>query len=375
MKRILIYTVTAGSGHNTIAKTLQGSLIAKYGGEVEIKIVDLFKDYKSKFKAFVIDDGYRFSVKYLRPAYNYCFKKKQKCKPVKRNTIGVSMALAGKYDKILCTLEQFKPNYIFCTHFLPAIALTNLKKRGLLNIPFGTMITDYVVCPYIEHTTGADKILIPCDKLKEDLLKIGFKESQILTFGFPAKIEKCLNFEKCEGKTLTLLIMSGAGSFSGLTENIKQLLKADLNIKIVFINGKNSKQRCKIQKLIDRIDCKNTEVENYGFVDNEFHYQLLQECDIIVTKCGANSLLEALNLGKVVVTTEKLAEQELQNVLYFKSYIPIFLLNKNLTLLDILKNEKFDREFFAKYKEQLDKLNESNICEKYADFIFNSCEI
>ncbi|MGN1227175.1 MAG: glycosyltransferase [Christensenellales bacterium] len=375
MRKILIYTVTAGSGHNTIANTIKNSLIENYGEDVEIKIVDLFKDYKTNFKAFVIDNGYRFSVKYFRPLYNFCFRKKQKSKPVKRNTLGVKFALSGKYKNILETIEEFQPNYIFCTHFLPAIALTNLKANGKLTIPFSTMVTDYVVCPYIEGTTGAENILTPCDDMKNVLLSIGFKETQILNYGFPAKIEKKLTTnENCE-KRLNLLIMSGSGSFSGLDKNIKQLLKADLGIDINFVNGKNQKQKNKIQKLIEKYGHNNTIVQNFGFVDNDKQKELLESCDIIVTKCGANSLMEALNLGKVVITSDKLAEQELQNVEYFRKFIPIFLVGKKFTILNILQSEGIDVKYLNNYKQKIDKICKSGINKQYADFIYSHCKI
>lgn len=373
MKKILIYTVTAGNGHNTIAKTIDKALKENYGNDVEVKIVDLFKDYKTPFKAFIIDNGYRACVKCLRPAYNYFFKKKQKLKPVKRNTLGVKYALSGKYEKILKTIEEFKPNYIFCTHFLPAIALTNLKNKGKLEIPFSGMVTDYVVCPYIESMTGVDKIIIPCEDLRKVLNKIGFKEEQILNFGFPAKIEKQIK-ETNENKKLTILIMSGSGSFSGLDENIKQLLKADLDIKINFMNGKNEKQKLKIDKILEKYKNKNTIANNYGFVDNDLQKELLESCDIIVTKCGANSLMEALNMGKIVITTEKLAEQELQNVIYFQKAIPIYLISKKITILDLIEKEKFDNNFIKEYKAKVNEVCQSGINKKYADFIFENCK-
>lgn len=62
MKKVLILTVTAGEGHNSVANSLK-SKFESYG-DVKVKILDIFKEYSSKTKVFFIDDGYRAACKY-----------------------------------------------------------------------------------------------------------------------------------------------------------------------------------------------------------------------------------------------------------------------------------------------------------------------
>ena len=80
MKKILIYTVTAGSGHNTLAQTLKDSIEKYCPNEAEVKVINLFKEYPDKFKAWLYNDGYIMSVKYALNVYNAVFKKRQQIK-------------------------------------------------------------------------------------------------------------------------------------------------------------------------------------------------------------------------------------------------------------------------------------------------------
>ncbi|MBR2254611.1 MAG: hypothetical protein IJ856_02160 [Candidatus Methanomethylophilaceae archaeon] len=50
MKKLLIYTVTAGNGHNTVAKTIRDSLLEYYPNEVDVKIIDMYDDYYSPIR-------------------------------------------------------------------------------------------------------------------------------------------------------------------------------------------------------------------------------------------------------------------------------------------------------------------------------------
>lgn len=384
MKRILIFTVTAGSGHNIIAKNIKEAIIKNYGEFSEIKEINFYKDYNCKFKSFLCDEGYRFAVRHFRKSYNAIFKLKQKSKPVKRLHIDTKFMLAGLNKKIIKSVEEFNPHFILCTHFFPAIALSALKAKDcecVKNVPTALTVSDFVVCPFIEQTTHIDYVFTFTNALKSKLKCIGFNDNQIKVLAPPCKIEwqGLRSEEKEKSKKMTLVAMTGDGKFSGLVKNIKNAINADVNARLILINGKNEKQKIFFEKLIakqnKRHNFKNLQIENYGFVSDDQFKSFFASCDAVITKCGLNSIMEVLNSGKLLITTDRLAEQERQNVLYFKSFIPIFLINENGAdcLTRLINGNVLTTKFVENYNAKLNQILKRDTNKQYADFIFSHC--
>ena len=80
-------------------------------------------------------------------------------------------------------------------------------------------------------------------------------------------------------------------------------------IQIVVANGKNEKDKKKIDKL--KVP-KNIKLFNYGFAKNVD--VIMSAADIIVGKAGGVSVTEALNKKLPIVCCKKLPEQERVNV-------------------------------------------------------------
>lgn len=378
MKRILIFTVTAGNGHNTISRTLRDSLLQFYPGEVEVKIVNMYKDYPSKFRQWIIDDGYKLSVKYTLLIYNAVFKSGQVTKPAKHNPPFIDYCLSGKTKHMLRTIDEFKPDAIFCSHFLPAAALSELKEEGALDIPVATMETDFVYTPFLECCTHVDKIYLPAAEYVDHFIKVGYTHKQIEVLGYPSKILTD-NTPRDPNKRLTLLIMSGAGAFFGLESQIRYLLKANLDIDIILINGRDERKKKHFSRVIKQMKkagkLSRTNVENHGFVSDEKLLELLHRADCIVTKAGGNSTIETINLSKVLITTKYLAEQELSNVNYIRKYADCFMLDKPTALRDLVASGIFTQEFFENYIKNIRVLHRKNANGDYADALIKLCDI
>lgn len=384
MKRILIFTVTAGSGHNTISKNIKDAIIKSYGNLAEVEVIDLYKHYNCKLRYFICDKAYRFTVNYFRGCYNTVFKLKQKNKPVKRLGLDAKFMLLGLKKKMEKSIKEYNPQFIVCSHFFPAIALSELKANNcesVKDIPIALIVSDYVICPYIEQTTHIDYVFTFTNALKSKLNCIGFNDNQIKVFAPPCKIEwqGFKSGEKGKNERLTLVAMTGDGKFSGLVKNIKNVINADVNAKLILVNGKNEKQKTFFDKLIakqnKKDNLKNLQIENYGFVSDELFKDLLANSDAVITKCGLNSIMEVLNSGKLLITTNKLAEQERQNVLYFKSFIPILLINENSAdcLTRFINGNVLTTKYVEDYGVKLNRILKRDANKQYADFIFAHC--
>lgn len=379
MKNILIYTVTAGSGHNTLAQTIKSSIEKYCPNEANVTIVNLFKEYPDKFKAWLYNDGYIMSVKYALNIYNAVFKKRQKvAKSLTQIPTFIKYSMQGLDKKMLKTIDELKPDAIFCTHFLPATVMSELRKKRQIKVPVATMETDFAYIPFYECCTHVDKMYMLAEEFVNSYIRVGYRREQIEVLGFPCKIE-AENIERNPEKRLTLLIMSGSGAFAGLYTQIKNLLKADLDIDILLLNGKDERKYKHYTRVVKSMKksgkLQNTRVEIYGFVTNEQYLNLARRADIIVSKMGANSSIEIINLGKVLITTKKLAEQENANVTYYQKYIDCFFLEKPTDLRDLIESGQFSAKYLEKYIKNIKVLQRETVNQDYAKSILKLCDM
>lgn len=341
MKKVLLLTVTAGEGHNSVAKALKDKFESYEN--VEVKMVDIFKSYSSKAKVFFIDDAYRAACKYALEPYNYVYRILQKRDPAKRETMAAQGTVLKETPYILKEIAEYKPDLIVCSHFYGAIALTNLRKFYNIEAKIGAILTDYCVHPFWEGTIGIDYIFTPCEDVEEKLISKGFKKHQIVCLGLPVKEKFAVKLDKneCRKKLgldenmFTVMLMTGGGGFGGILKLFKALLKVNSPIQIVSINGKDKNSKKKIQSIIDSSKT-NHKFHNLGFVTNIEEYMSASDC--LVGKCGGISSSEALCQELPLITIGKLAEQELGNLYFYLKKNTCIEINKKNKLNKIIEN-------------------------------------
>ena len=93
---------------------------------------------------------------------------------------------------------------------------------------------------------------------------------------------------------------------------MKRLLKSNLKSEIGIVCGKNEVLQKGAENLKQKYKAKHLTI--YGYVD--FIYELINISDVVLTKCGASTIMEILNLKKVPVVNDYIWEQEQGNVDY-----------------------------------------------------------
>ena len=317
MKKILILTVTAGNGHNSAANAVKEQC-EKLGAEV--KLVDLLHEFCDK-KTFVWvqEKGYPFVCQYLVGIFNMFFRHYQKAKPEKYFKSPVQKDLFGMYGKLLKLIYDFQPDAIFCSHYFPAIMITNLRKN--FDVPAKTFafVFDYVVCPFWESATGIDFLLVPNEDFVEKLEQKGFKKQQLLPFGLVVNQKFSHELDKVTARSMlgldkdrfTIFVMFGGGFWSGnyaIVKNLLRHLKVP-NVQIVVANGRDKKGKRKIDKL--KVP-QNIKLFNFGFCKNVD--VIMSSADVLIGKAGGVSVTEAMNKKLPLLCCKKLPEQEKVNV-------------------------------------------------------------
>lgn len=317
MKKYLILTITAGSAHNSAARAVKEEL-EKNGADV--KVVDLLHEFCDN-KAFVWaqGDGYGKAVQFLPSVFNAFFRHYQKADPKNYYKSPVQPGLYAFYDKLLKLIYDYKPDAIYCSHFLPCVMITNLRKIYPIPAKVYSLIFDYVISPFWEAATGIDYLLTPNESFYPALIKKGFRLEQFLPYGitvnqkFSEKIDKRKAREEIGLKddVFTVLVMFGGGFWSGNYKIVKNLAKhiKGRPLQIIVVNGKDEKSKKKIDKLKTS---KGIKIVNYGY-SNEVA-DLMSAADVIVGKAGGASVTESLNKYLPMICCSRLPEQEKHNV-------------------------------------------------------------
>ena len=374
MKKFLIFTVTAGNGHNSAANAVKEQL-EKMGAEV--KVIDLLHEFcKNKVFIWVQAKGYGLACQYAHKIYNAFFRFYQKTDPEKYYKSPVQSGLYEMYDDLLKYINDYKPDAIFTSHFLPAVMITNLRKLYPLPATTYSFIFDYAVCPFWEAATGIDYLLIPNEKYISYMIGKGFKKEQLLPYGltvnekFSKKIDKIYARKKLglKDNVFTLLVMFGGGFWSGNYKIVKNIVKnlKGRELQIIVANGRDEKSKNKIDKLKT---CSSIKILNFGF-SKEVDL-LMSAADVIVGKAGGVSVTESLNKYLPMICCKKLPEQEAVNVKMLVEEGAAMQYKSDKQLIKILNNLLDNPELLVDMRKNVARIRRPYATKKVAEDMMN----
>lgn len=335
MKKILILTVSAGEGHNSVAKAISNKL--KENPENIVKTVNLFKDLSNEFKYKITDEGYILSCRYVLFAFNKIFKKLSDLKPLNREKSPIQATVLAESPELLKSVYNFKPDVIVLTHCFPAVILTNLRKLFPINAKIVGIVTDYMVHPFWEASNGIDYIISPADEMELDIVKRGYNPEFIKPLGLPTRKEFNSPIDKLQArknigldeKMFTILVMNG-GAFGKTDKIVKQLIKIKYPVQICVVNGRDQKSYETMNKFIEKNKKLKHKILNFGFVNNV--HELMSASDVLVGKCGCISINESLNIGLPLLGFGKLPYQEIKNLEFLDNNKCAIKIQKDLNL-------------------------------------------
>lgn len=326
MKKVLILTVTAGNGHNACAAAMKEKLASF--PDVEVKVVDMMKEYSTPFLHWVVNKGYSLSVAHFLPFYNKGYENFRKAKPQNRYGSGSQLYSVSTVEGLYKEIWDFQPDVIYATHFYGAMVITDLKLAARLPAKTFVCCLDFIDSPFWETGIGVDYITLPTKELFDVFLQKGYCENQLVLCGMPinerffhcptkSEAREKLGLEKDK---FTVLLIFGGGLWSGANKIFDELVKAlDFPANIVKINGRDTRgYKRTARKIASKRFPKNITVTNIAFTENVADYMSAADC--VVSKMGGPSATECMNSGTPVIVTDKLAQQEVYNLKFMKEH-------------------------------------------------------
>ncbi|MBP3631032.1 MAG: glycosyltransferase, partial [Clostridia bacterium] len=298
-----------------------------------------------------------------------------KRKPEKRDSSIAQEVVKKETKKLLKHIEEENPDVVICTHFFPAIILTNLRKEKKIdpNIKVVSILFDYTVHPFFECAIGVDYMITPDKTLHPMLIKKGYKPEQLLDYGLPVNTVFSNNIEKSMVRSelglkqdiFTVMIMLGGGGFGGTEKLVKKLLKCKTPIQILVVNGKDKENKKRIDKLISKEGIIHT-VHNYGYVN--FVNKLMNASDLFTGKSGGVSVNESLNSNLPMALTEHLVAQEYDNMLYLNRNNACIKLTNKYNLVDAVEDLSENTERLEELRKNIAKIKKPDATERISKF-------
>ena len=380
--KLLILTVSAGNGHNSMSAAVSNYVKENYK-DAEIKLVDLFKDgdktSKKKRANWMVNDGYFSLVKYFLNFANGQFERLKNRNINKKATTLRKNFISPARPYIEKVINEYQPDAVFCAHTFAGIIMTDLRKSGnenALKARVVTVVSDYDVAPYTELLTGVDYVITPTDDFDDVLIKKGFDISKRLSYGIPVQRKFSQHIDKLEARKEiginlnkeTIMIMSGMVGFGNIAKTILNFNKCKTDFQIVCVCGKNEKLKKQLEKLKEKGVIKK-DIYIFGFVTNVD--VIMSASDVLIGKIGGVAIAEAFNKHLPIIANKELPFQEYDNMVFLKERNACEYISKNKYAYKVVDEFFQNKEKLEKMRQSIEEIRKPNASKDIGDLLYN----
>ncbi len=366
VKKILVISASAGSGHTISAIAVEQAFKELYPQSIDVTHVDVL-DYTTKIMRAVYKDVYLYLAKNKPLTYGFFYKFTD------REKFGSGLTDWIHTRKFRRYLKKNQYDLIISTHFLPSNIIARMKKkkrfRKLRKTPHMTILTDFGA--HKIWLAPSDYYIVPDAVNKEYFIHRGIAGENVYDLGIPVRtvfaktknkkeLQKKYGFDKTKK---TILLLSGGFGVGPILDIVKNLDKVKTPHQTVVICGKNQDLYNDCLKLKDKM---NFPLFPVGYTNDIDEYMKLS--DIIITKPGGLTTAEALACNLPIVIVNPIIGQEDKNadrLLEEGCAIKITYLSIMYYYLDRLFKEKDKLEFM---KNSITKLSKPDAAYNIARF-------
>lgn len=303
MKKILIFTVSAGGGHNQAAFSLEQEFKQH---DYQVVKLDALKE-TNKILDSLVTDGYRILANNFPKIFGELYKFSNN----KKVNYGFTNLITSIIqDEIYQLLIANKPDLIVTTHPFIVSVIGTLKEKQEIIIPFISIVTDYKVHQTYIHDY-VDAYITGSYHTKLSIINRGVSKDKIYTYGIPIRKEFFDNTlkEKRDDEVFTILLMGGSMGVKSMDKVLNSLVKSKNKMKIFAICGNNQSLKTKIESNYQGLSDK--EIIIYGFTKNI--PELMDAADIVITKPGGLTVSESIAKNIPMIIPYLIPGQEEEN--------------------------------------------------------------
>jgi len=222
---------------------------------------------------------------------------------------------------LMARIAELRPDYIVCTHFLPAEILNMAKSTGEFHTPVSIVGTDFSL-HHVYVRKHLDHFFVTCDDVADVLHSHGIPKDKIYVSGCPimpafarqyssddiARLKAEFGFPEMRR---VIMVMMGGESVGRLDDISKTILNSLPDSTVVAMAGRSHRTFQRLRAVRKKFPGRMFAVP---FTTRMADY--LAVSDFVITKPGGLSISECLALQKPVILLDPIPGHEEKNAEY-----------------------------------------------------------
>ncbi|HMP38743.1 MAG TPA: glycosyltransferase [Roseiflexaceae bacterium] len=310
--RILFAISDTGGGHRSGAVAIQAAIEQLAGAGVACYIVDMLTSTGVPIVRDAPNLYDQLSTRWL-PVFDVLY---QATDGKRRVDVLTQVVYLGAHRNIVRVLEEVRPNLVVSVHPLSNRLIASARRTYRLSFRFITVVTDLVSLHAAWADPEAELCIVPTHEAYERQRSRGLADEKLIATGFPVH-PKFASYSGTQhqarqqlgldASAFTVLLTSGGVGSGNMDELVDALVAAYPAVQLLVVTGRNAALRTELEAR-----GFGPLVRIYGFVDNM--EALMAAADIVVTKAGPGTLMEALVMRRPVIVTQAVGMQERGNI-------------------------------------------------------------
>ena len=312
--------MTAGTGHRRAAEAL-AEAVRLQDAQAEVVCLDLLAwvpawlrwAYPKVYQCLVGFLPTLWAVGYYALDHPWVFRAVQRCRGLWNRTVT---------RRLIRWVGQWQPDVVIATHFFPAEVFGYERQAGRLAARVIVVITD--LFPHrLWLTAGADAIVVGSDKTKQLCQARGIDAQRLHVLGIPIGSQFCVPQDRSalarqwnlDPGRRTVLIVSGGMGLGPVAKLVHRLVDVEHarpgRLQLLVVCGENARLARRLRTCYAD---SAMPVQVFEFV--ETMPELMAASDLLVTKAGGLTVMEALAMGVPMVLCGVIPGQERFNAEY-----------------------------------------------------------
>lgn len=311
-KRVLMISVSAGSGHLRAAEALLETSLQFE--QIDARHIDVMTYVGRSFRG-VYSDFYRQLINHAPLVWAYLYQKTDQARSTDLSSIVRRLVERLCTRKLIAKIVEFNPDHIICTHFMPAELLVREILQQRLTCPVWVQVTDFDlhtlwVQPQIHGYFAANEEV--AFKLRER----GVAAELIHVTGIPVapvflaskNNQTCRSELGLKSGLVTALILSGGARIGSVTDIAARLLKNNPALQLIAVAGNNVQRLAELKSLAMAYPGRLIPLGFSRCIET-----LMAASDLVVTKPGGLTSSECLIMGLPMLLVDPIPGQEERN--------------------------------------------------------------
>lgn len=356
-KRIILMYISEVSGHHSATLAIEKALKA-LSPATEILNLNAF-NYTNPISEKVVNRLYLGVIKRTPKIWDYLYDNPRVAKRLEKLKNTVHKFNSPKLKNLF---DKFKPDAVACTQAFPCGMVADFKKTYGSGLPLIAVLTDYIPHSYWIYD-AVDYYITPSDEVSRRLIKKGVSCHKVRPLGIP--FDPDFNAPVNKGKATrefklapdltTILIMGGGQGLGPIKTIVKSLEKVKDDFQEIVVTGTNKKLYRSLKRKIKKYRKKITLL---GYTDKI--RELMNICDIIITKPGGITTAEALAKKIPMLIVKPLPGQEVNNTEYLVKQEAAIKIKKAKEINEIIEDLLADKNKLNHFSECAGRIAKPN---------------